>query len=64
MMRAKSMWREETVSRHQNAHRQTTLDSHKQDQRSIEASEQQSVEEFIAKLLRAVRKIEGKNKAS
>lgn len=30
----------------------------------LDASDQQSVEEFIAKLLRAVRKIEGKSKAA
>jgi hypothetical protein len=63
-MRAKSTSREETVSRHQNAHRQIALDSRAQDQRSIELSDQQSVEEFITKLLRAVRRIEGKSKAS
>ena len=62
-MREKSTWHEQTVSRHQNAHRQIALDSHEQDQRSIELSDQQSVEEFIAKLLRAVRRIEGKSKA-
>jgi hypothetical protein len=63
-MRTRSIRREETVSQHQNAHRQIMLDVHEQDQRSIGLSEQQSVEEFIAKLLRAVRRIEGKSKES
>jgi hypothetical protein len=52
------------VSRDQNAHRQIVLDADEQDARIIEASELQSVEEFIAKFLRAVRRIEENSKAA
>jgi len=40
------------------------LDENEHERHFLEASEQQSIEEFIAKLLRAVRSIERKSKAS
>jgi hypothetical protein len=52
------------VSERENAHRQIMLDADEQDARIIEVSELQSVEEFIAKFLRAMRRIEEKSKAS
>jgi hypothetical protein len=52
------------VSERENAHRQIMLDADEQDARIIEVSELQSVEEFIAKFLRAMRKIEEKSKAA
>jgi hypothetical protein len=52
------------VSQRHNVHRQIKLDEEARDERMFETSEQQSVEQFIARLLRAVRRIEGKSKAS
>lgn len=52
------------MSRHQSTHRQIMLDADEQDDRIIRPSEQLAVEEFIAKFVRVVRRIEGKDKAA
>ena len=44
-------------------HRQIMLDEDERDERIPDATEPHSVEEFMAKLVRAVRRIEDKNKA-
>ena len=52
------------MSQRHNLHRQIRLDEDERDERILETSGQPSVEEFIAKLPRAVRRIEGRSKTS
>jgi hypothetical protein len=52
------------MSQRHNVRRQIKLDEEARDERMFETSEQQSVEQFIARLLRAVRRTEGTSKAS
>ncbi len=49
------------MAQRHNLHRQIRLDEDERDERIIEASEEQSIEAFIAKLLRAVRRIDAKS---
>jgi len=44
------------MSQRRDLHRQIMLDEDQHDERIVDASEQQSVEEFIAKFLRTVRR--------